>query len=190
MEIIGAFLLVLCIILNIFLFHYKNLSEKDVFTGCYNKDWTVSRKNSKIVRMMKSHKNSKKQLGILFIDMDNFKGLNDTKGHVFGDNILKMTVAATRKCLHKYDVLARFGGDEFLVLVPNTSHYHLSGVAEAILDNIMHTTKRTVSIGGAVFHDGMPVSVDALIRRADDELYKAKITKNCISMYDLTNEYQ
>lgn len=172
--IINAVASIIALVSIIIALHFKKLSEKDSFTGCYTKDWACGRKNSKLVRMMKHTKRTGEDFGLLFIDMDKFKEVNDEKGHVFGDNIIKMTVAAIQNCIAKQDLLVRFGGDEFIVLFPNTDAEGLAEVAEAIRDEIEHNTKRTVSIGGRVFNESMLINVGRVVNTADYNAYQAK----------------
>lgn len=181
MKIITTYLpWIICVIAVIFALYYKNISEKDGSTGCYSKDWAFDRKNNKLVRMMRGAKRTGKEFGLLFIDMDNFKEVNDKKGHLFGDDVIKRTVESIRDSLSKKDILIRFGGDEFTVIVYLENDFTLDYTAESIRDRVEQNTRRTVSIGGAVFTKDMPISVEELINIADSNADQAKkIGKNC-----------
>ena len=184
----GFYAVLICIIVFLIqrISFYKNLSEKDMFTGCYNRDWAIQRKNSKLVRMMKRTKRTGAKFGALFIDMDNFKQVNDTKGHLVGDEIIKETVAAIKSCLGDKDIVVRYGGDELLVVQDFVADNSLTLLAESIRLKVEFNTQRTVSIGGVVFNNGMDVNVGELVGAADAEVYNAKEKgKNnvCIKLY-------
>jgi diguanylate cyclase (GGDEF)-like protein len=114
-------------------------------------------------------------------DIDFFKQLNDTHGHAAGDLALRALVNSCHKSLRAFDIFARFGGEEFIILYPNTALEAAWGVTERVRDAIARetitlpnggTTNLTVSAGVAELLPGE--SVEALIRRADDALYRAK----------------
>ena len=156
--------------------YYKGLSDKDSFTGCYNKDWAIKRKNSKLVRMMKKAKLTSKKLGILYIDMDNFKEYNDSKGHILGDELILSTVKAIKDKLCRGDVVVRFGGDEVVIFVPNLTD-DLEKLACIISDNVRIATSRAVSIGCYTFLPEYPINVNNAITNADKNMYVSKRSK-------------
>ncbi|MCK7498270.1 MAG: GGDEF domain-containing protein [Comamonadaceae bacterium] len=115
------------------------------------------------------------------IDLDDFKQINDTYGHDVGDNVLKKMAAALKKGLRTQDVICRIGGDEFLVICPDTGLQAALVCAERVRRSVeilpvttgMLQLKCTVSIGVAAREAGMG-DPDALIKRADQGAYLAK----------------
>ncbi len=119
---------------------------------------------------------------LLVIDMDNFKTINDTFGHAFGDRFLQQFASAVHTALRTGDILARYGGDEFVVILPESDTQQAQGVAERVLENASRLVleapdgtqvKATVSIGVAMFPDHATETKD-LFLFADNMMYKAK----------------
>ena len=123
-------------------------------------------------------------LALLILDVDHFKNFNDTHGHLVGDDILKLVAKSLVHCVRETDMAARFGGEEFIVLLPGTPEEALEQVAERIRLNIEQTkyvTKDgetlsvTVSLGGIFCEEIFSTDQGQdLIKKADDCLYKAK----------------
>lgn len=121
-------------------------------------------------------------LSLLLFDVDDFKQINDLFGHTMGDVVLSELCGAVRERLRPPDVFARFGGDEFAIILPHTDLEGAAAVAERILERIRELTIPTdddaaircaVSIGVAEFREA-DTSWNDLVRRADDRLYAAK----------------
>lgn len=118
--------------------------------------------------------------GVLFIDLDRFKVLNDTWGHGMGDRVLAMTASTIKTSLRSMDAVARYGGEEFLVVAVNINESGLRGLAERIRRFIAESwisagkelVRVTASIGGALYRKGE--SAADVIDRADKLLYEAK----------------
>ncbi|MCL2915780.1 diguanylate cyclase [Shewanella corallii] len=119
--------------------------------------------------------------GLLFVDLDKFKPVNDTYGHAAGDTALVEISDRMKELLRKSDVIARFGGDEFVILVePVRHHDELMNLANKLQTSLSHpihyqgvTLELGVSVGISVYpHDG--VTAQELILNADDAMYKAK----------------
>jgi len=127
--------------------------------------------------------------GVLMIDLDNFKFINDTYGHIVGDKFLSQVADTIHGCLRVGDILARYGGDEFVVALPEAGQEQVYSVAERIRSSlekmVVVTTggikvRGTVSIGMAVYPTHAKTSKD-LFMFADNMAYKAKnLGKNCI----------
>ncbi|WP_233838958.1 putative bifunctional diguanylate cyclase/phosphodiesterase [Paraburkholderia sp. ZP32-5] len=118
---------------------------------------------------------------LMFMDLDGFKTINDSLGHVFGDEVLKTFARHLRQCVRNSDTVARLGGDEFVVLVDNLAAPHeAADLAEAVLErmrsgiNVENQTLQVMpSIGIAMYpQDGS--SVDELLKHADAAMYEAK----------------
>ena len=120
-------------------------------------------------------------LSVLMIDVDHFKKINDSRGHEVGDRVLGVLADACRRSLREQDVIGRYGGEEFVALLPETSREVAQEVAERLRENIEKLTVTspqgafsfTLSIGVATVGTGMH-HVHALIAAADDALYEAK----------------
>lgn len=153
----------------------KELSLRDTVTGAYNRRYLMPVLEDEFNRVEADPINV--SLGFLMIDIDHFKVINDTFGHAFGDFILKQVVDAIIKDLRNQDILARFGGEEFAVLLPNTSDQYLNLVAERVRTTISELKNRenhqvTISIGVSSYLHGDTLTT--LMARADKNLYVAK----------------
>lgn len=134
---------------------------------------------------------------LLFIDLDNFKTLNDTQGHEMGDLLLKQVAARLKKCVRAEDTVARQGGDEFVVLLPELGEIEreVASKAETIAEKILTELNlnyqvghllhhSTASIGVTLFH-GNRASVDDLMKQADLAMYRAKASgRNVVRFFD------
>jgi diguanylate cyclase (GGDEF)-like protein len=127
---------------------------------------------------------------VLLIDIDFFKKVNDTYGHAAGDEVIRTVGATMTKALRSTDTIARFGGEEFVVLLREIGHDVIMGVAQDLrraveIANISYQEKVlsvTVSIGGAHARDS-DRDIQDLIERADTALYRAKSTgRNRVSI--------
>jgi len=139
-------------------------------------------------------KRQDKELAVMFIDLDRFKWVNDTFGHVRGDELLQMVAARLKMALRGSDTLARQGGDEFTLLLPDLgSRQDAERLAAKILDNLnapfeieRQEIHISASIGIAVYPDHGD-SVDKLLRHADIAMYQIKFAeKNGYGFYDPT----
>lgn len=134
---------------------------------------------------------------LLFIDLDNFKTLNDTQGHEMGDLLLKQVAGRLKKCVRAEDTVARQGGDEFVVLLPELGEIEreVASKAETIAEKILTELNlnyqvghllhhSTASIGVTLFH-GNRASVDDLMKQADLAMYRAKASgRNVVRFFD------
>jgi diguanylate cyclase (GGDEF)-like protein len=153
-------------------FHEK-LSNTDALTKVYNRRFLeeFSKKYFEIVKREKS------TLSILIVDIDNFKNINDSYGHEVGDEVLVNLVNFISQKLRDNDFIVRLGGDEFLVLLPNSDILGAKIVAEKLLKGIGEFSsdykKVTISIGCSEY-TADDKDISSLIKRADKALYKAK----------------
>ncbi|WP_426103927.1 putative bifunctional diguanylate cyclase/phosphodiesterase [Massilia sp. TSP1-1-2] len=131
------------------------------------------------------------ELAVMFIDLDRFKLVNDTLGHVKGDELLQQVALRLKECLRRGDTLARQGGDEFTIVLPElVQREDASAIAQKFLESLHqpfdldgHEVHISASIGIAVYpHDGE--SIDELLRHADIAMYQVKaLGKNGHSFY-------
>lgn len=138
---------------------------------------------------------------LLFIDLDNFKTLNDTLGHDVGDVLLKQVAQCLTHCVREGDTVARLGGDEFVVVLANLSANDKEAakdtetVAEKILATLNqvyhlgHATHRSGASIGATLFKGSFIPIDGLMKRADLSMYKAKAAgRNVVRFFDPSME--
>ncbi|URA10066.1 tetratricopeptide repeat-containing diguanylate cyclase [Thermospira aquatica] len=170
---------------------YKKLQEMvvhDVLTGVMNRLALSQRLGEEIARV-KRYKNRVERGFVLgFLDMDNFKGINDTYGHTIGDKVLALTAQELVRFLRKVDLVFRYGGDEFVLLFPETTGEAAQIVAERILKELPQRVKNalnkdllpTFSLGMVVYTGEEDFQLEDLLQRVDRALYEAKSRgKNC-----------
>jgi len=163
------------------------LSVTDDLTRLYNSRFM----NTSLRRETKRAVRTGSTLSLLFIDLDGFKAVNDTYGHLSGSRALVEAAAIIRTCARETDVVARFGGDEFAVILPETGRDGAIMVAERIRDRIAaHSfltadqldVHLTASVGIATLPD-VAASADELVQAADRAMYKVKVSgKNGIHL--------
>ena len=158
----------------------RYLAFHDPLTGAYNRRFFFETLSREIERA----KRRRETFSLLLFDLDHFKTVNDRFGHTTGDRVLQEVVREIRKKIRKMDILARLGGEEFVVLLPATPKEKAHRVAQAIR-NATHTVGErlgfplTVSIGITEHLPGE--SADALLSRVDTLMYKAKdLGRDCI----------
>nr|WP_241697379.1 GGDEF domain-containing protein [Halomonas salicampi] len=144
----------------------ETLASTDPLTGAANRRYL---EQQLAVEMARAERNLS-SLGLAFLDLDYFKRYNDTYGHSAGDVLLQKLVAGWEEILRTQDVLARFGGEEFVVLLPDTTTTQCQAVLERLRNKVPFG--QTCSAGLAIFQPGE--TADALIGRADDAVYSAK----------------
>lgn len=154
---------------------FVDLSTTDPLTGLRNRRALYGRLEDEIARAGRY----RQPLSILLIDVDGLKEINDLFGHRAGDAALRRVAAAIRDGSRGADLGARWGGDEFVLLAPNTGAEAALGLAErirlAVAEGTDPTGSGTVSVGVAtVDPDGAPPAPDALALQADEALYEAK----------------
>jgi diguanylate cyclase (GGDEF)-like protein len=154
------------------------LSVTDDLTRLYNSRYM----NQVLRRETKRASRSGRPLSLLFIDMDGFKQVNDHHGHLCGSRALVEAAALIRGCARETDVVARFGGDEFSVILPDTGRDGAVSVAVRIRERVAEhpfletdglTVRLTASVGIATLPD-VAGSAEELIRAADRAMYKVK----------------
>jgi two-component system, cell cycle response regulator len=120
--------------------------------------------------------------GVIFADIDHFKSVNDTHGHLSGDEVLREVTQRMVGCVRPYDTVGRYGGEEFLIVAPSLDGTGALGLAERIrqaIESVPISTSSgevrvTASLGVAVSSRDKPLESDALLRSADEALYRAK----------------
>ncbi|MFZ5998678.1 MAG: EAL domain-containing protein [Nitrospirota bacterium] len=149
----------------------------DSLTGLPNRALFTDRLNLELAQARRDHT----RLAVLFLDIDRFKGVNDSLGHPAGDQLLKEAAHRLKWCVRQSDTIARFGGDEFAILLPSVAHAEdIAVTAEKIIGAILrpfviedHELHVTTSIGISIYpEDGEHPEV--LLKHADIAMYHAK----------------
>lgn len=160
----------------------KELISKDYLTKLYNRRYFYEVSENCI----QLAKREKTPMTICMIDIDNFKQINDKYGHSGGDSVLKIFAKETKNLIRKSDILVRFGGEEFLLLLHNTNIDNAEVLANKIrkhFENLNNEIKFTISIGISEFKEQK--IIDDIINEADLCLYKAKENgKNKVIKHD------
>jgi diguanylate cyclase (GGDEF)-like protein len=157
---------------------YERAAKTDLLTGVHNRRWMDEMFPRQVARSQRSGQ----PLAVLMVDIDRFKRLNDTYGHQLGDVVLKATARKLAETLRPTDFLVRYGGEEFIAMLPGAAQDQAAVAAERLRIAVERTDfaapepgtmlKVTVSIGVAVLANGE--TLEQLIERADNALYRAK----------------
>lgn len=157
----------------------ERLSVTDELTGLSNRRHL----DNELERELPRHERYKRELAVLMLDVDRFKVLNDTHGHPAGDAVLRQLADVLKECTRKGDTISRFGGEEFVVILPETPRDGAQLLAERIrsateakkfvIDEAGTTVAVTVSVGVSFFPKHGK-DADALIAAADEALYRSK----------------
>jgi diguanylate cyclase (GGDEF)-like protein len=149
------------------------LATQDQLTGVLNARAFADRLSQELDR----NRRYPRPLALLYMDLDNFKIINDTHGHQTGDAVLRLVAEAMRSSVRHSDVVGRLGGDEFAVIMPETDAQLADAAATrlaASLRNVFRGTPNVTASIGVVSCTATDASTDDLIRRADQAMYDAK----------------
>jgi len=171
----------------------QHVAEHDALTGLYNRQY-YSDNLEKIIEVC--HADESYDVVCMFLDLDNFKYINDTLGHMAGDRLLKEITGLLRSRMRKSDLLARIGGDEFSLIFQGIklgAAVELANEYRACIDDYKFIEEgKTFSVGCSIGLAGMMVDVesqDELLSRADVACHEAKRKgKNCIHVYELSDK--
>lgn len=168
---------------------FKEQASMDKLTELYNRSYLDPFLESEIDAADKA----KQPISVIMVDMDHFKDINDTYGHVVGDHVLTIFAQVVLKCIRKTDIIARYGGDEFIVVLPCTDTDTARAVADRIRTDVSETYIPPIdgvvisAIHCSVGVSTYPVLCDSkhtLLRTSDLALYKAKHSgRNCTMVY-------
>ena len=163
-----------------------SMALTDSLTGVFNRRYV----NAHLPRLLERAIDSHKPVSVLMFDIDHFKVVNDTYGHAIGDEVLREVSARASRNLRTFDLVARLGGEEFIVILPDTDGEAALIVAERLRSRIADTPfavsagrgeiNVTVSIGISI-GGRLGDTAEGLVRRADEALYEAKRSgRNCV----------
>lgn len=153
-----------------------NMARYDALTQVANRQYF----EKKLSETLEEHAYKPNKLGILLIDLDDFKTINDTLGHPIGDQLLKAVTKRMMRCLREDDFLARLGGDEFIIILNNTTSHSAKLIAEKILNVLArpyqfgdYQLKITASIGIGIYPEA-GTTINELLKNTDIAMYQAK----------------
>jgi two-component system cell cycle response regulator len=157
---------------------FQEMARTDALTGCYNRRALFERLEREVERV----KRYDQGLALLLVDLDNFKDVNDARGHLAGDGVLRQVGELLRREARSVDIVARFGGDEFVVVLPETTQEGAVIFAERLRQRVgEHDFAETgaplfvtVSVGVAAMGAAQSETAEGLISRADRAMYEAK----------------
>jgi diguanylate cyclase (GGDEF)-like protein len=156
----------------------RDLALHDSLTGIWNRGATLD----SLARELSRAQRERGHVGVIMVDIDRFKNINDTLGHPAGDAVLREVTSRIKRSLRPYDTVGRMGGEEFLIVVPGCNALNALSQAERLRSVIARepvqtsdgTVSVTVSMGVSVAEHGDLLNVESLIRTADLALYRAK----------------
>ena len=167
-----------------------HLAQYDQLTGLVNR--TLFR--DRLIHAMARSKRLQQPMGLLLLDLDRFKSVNDTMGHDAGDQLLKAVADRLRECVREVDTVARMGGDEFTIILEALSHEDdITTVAQRITKSLTEPfplENQRVSIGVSIGITVYPLDdheIDDLLRHADAAMYRAKQQGGNSFQYHLPN---
>ncbi len=170
-------------------FELRDMAFTDSLTRVTNRNYWMQRFEEESIRSRRQEK----ALSLLMVDIDHFKVYNDTFGHQVGDRVLKMVAGVIQSCLREMDVVGRYGGEEFGILLPDTEEEGANYVAERIRQRVSELdlgrrgepeNRLTVSVGCYTSHGSRPESAEQILRAADTALlYSKSRGRNRVSLY-------
>jgi len=159
----------------------KKLARFDNLTGSCNRGYGLAL----LDRQLKLTKRNKTKILLAYLDVDNFKDINDSFGHEEGDKVLKEVVKLFKSTLREIDIICRMGGDEFLLIFPESSEEDSLLIRKRIRKNLVKLNRElkrpykiSFSIGFSCYNPDNPQSIDELIKIADKKMYEEKSSKN------------
>ena len=170
-------ILLVIIVLNLFISKLENYATKDEMTGIYNR----RKMDELLLREIAFARRYGDPLGLMILDIDHFKSVNDTYGHRTGDHYLKGLSEVLQVEVRHVDYLGRWGGEEFIILLPKTSLDQAQDVAERLrkavealqVESGRGLISRTISVG-VTSAELAKFDMDEMMRQADDAMYQAK----------------
>ncbi len=174
----------------------ETISITDALTGAYNRRHLFVRASEELSRLKRQNECRKENpgVGVILIDIDHFKRINDEHGHIAGDAVIKEVAARVKGMIRQCDTFGRYGGEEFLLILPDTEVSGLRSVAERIwrairsepfaIDDAVHIPV-TCSLGASLMLESDD-TIQAAIHRSDLALYRSKQTGRDKISYDNT----
>jgi diguanylate cyclase (GGDEF)-like protein len=153
----------------------KFYADKDFLTNTYNRRFVYNH----FSKLLKRVDREEEKINLFVLDIDKFKEINDTKGHDYGDSILKIISNSLAKTKKAGEIIARWGGDEFILLIPSSKIIESSQIIKRINNNSSSAINGlciNISVGSAVYPD-QGNNLEELIKVADKNMYRHKLSK-------------
>jgi diguanylate cyclase (GGDEF)-like protein len=168
--------------------HERELARTDELTGATNRRSFFEAARGEINRARR-HRHP---FTVAYIDVDDFKWLNDRHGHAAGDALLRDAARAIKRTVREVDLVARLGGDEFVILLPETGEAAARAVVSRVRESLNQVAARRVTFSiGVVTWATPPRTVDTMVRQADAAMYEVKRTgKNRVAHLTISGEPQ
>ena len=163
----------------------ERLAALDPLTGVYNRRFGMTRLHEEFGRTLRMEA----PLGLVMFDLDHFKQINDVYGHLTGDRVLLRMAKAARSVMREGDILVRYGGEEFLAILPGASRRDVLGIADRLRRKVAQSSvasgedviKVTISVGGVSYPESDAASETELVEWADKAMYQAKESgRDCV----------
>ncbi len=158
----------------------EHIASTDRMTGTYNREWAY-----RLIERLLHKVTAESPASVVFVDLDNLKCVNDSFGHSEGDRMILQTVCMIQSCIRKTDVICRWGGDEFVVIIM-ANEYESNRIMESVQDQVKaynatadSPSRVSFSYGVAEIHPGTTQSVEGLIAEADQKMYDNKMQRSC-----------
>jgi len=151
----------------------QEMANKDPMTNLYNRRYLHDVSKT----LFNISQREKRAFSILMIDIDRFKSINDLYGHIIGDSVIQFLADIFRDLIRTSDIAIRFGGEEFIILLPNTEvegAYEIASKIKSTVENQRTIVSFTVSIGVSKCNCVEDVDINKLLRKVDEALYEAK----------------
>src|SRR5260370_28951640 len=156
----------------------REQATKDSLTRLWNRSSIIETMQRELARGQRENT----PLGVILVDLDHFKAINDTHGHFAGDAVLREAARRMQNCIRQYDSIGRYGGEEFLVIIPGCDNQCIVSKAEVLRESLSSepllltepTVTLTASFGATVALPGADNTTESLIRRSDEALYRPK----------------
>jgi diguanylate cyclase (GGDEF)-like protein len=152
----------------------ERISVTDAMTGMYNYRFFMNKLKEEIERA----KRLSIPISVIMIDVDFFKEINDTHGHIVGDSIIKELAELLQNIIRKGDIVTRYGGDEFFIILPGAGKVFTHALSERVIKQVkeykfVQNIKLTISLGIVTYPDDAD-NIESLLKWVDDALYDAK----------------
>jgi diguanylate cyclase (GGDEF)-like protein/PAS domain S-box-containing protein len=172
--------------------HLQHLADHDTLTGLFNRNYFRQELDRLVERIKRSEES---QSALFYIDLDNFKTVNDTLGHAAGDNVLKDVASILRQRTRKSDLLCRLGGDEFTVIIYNANEKQATQIAESFRKEMesyaYEEGKQKIDVGcsiGVAMITQQSKTAEILLAHADYACHQAKKAgRNCVRVFNETD---